>query len=464
MATNYQGGNDAVITGAFTPLMQTLQRNYLFEQEQRNQQARQAAELQKQIQKDLSQVNANGLRQADLPAFTKEYSGVKEKYYQFLNARTPEERSTYAMQINEGLSNLNTLVGTSKEYGKIYSNSLNGLSSLVGKGKVDEARKRLLDLGAKPSSELTREAFDTSDLLFTYDPDKANNTISKSIENAFKNSTNVTTETILGDITDLGGGRRERRVVDRTTLNEGVPLDVVSKLYQTNTDVRGLVDDVIAEQGVDLNTALAQVASLHEGEFVKDTARNVNPDRSSNTTVVNVNMPSEAVSENYYKTTLGNYTSNETTTYKEDVPLIGTRDVYSSSGRKYTVSFQDATFKGQALLRLPVDSQGNPLPTNSQGNAVNENQVAGYREFVAGTLPREENIDFYNLMDADFQSALRGQALLPMSQIHWIGQSKAKRQDLRGVQNQTHNTPVQNRNNQGNSVSSRSGLTGGTVR
>lgn len=288
MAITYQGGDDAVITGAFTPLMQTLQRNYLFEQEQRNQQAKQAAELQKQIQKDLSQVNANGLRQADLPAFTKEYSGVKENYYKFLNAKSPEERSSYAMQINEGLSNLNTLVGTSKEYGKIYSNSLNGLRSLVGKGKVDEARKRLLELGSKPSSELTREAFDTSDLLLTYDPDKANTSISKSIEGAFKNSANVTTEKILGDITDLGGGRRERRVVDRTILNEGVPLDVVSKLYRTNTDVKGLVDDVMTEQGVDLNTALAQVASLHEGEFVKDTTRNVNPDKSSNTTVINL--------------------------------------------------------------------------------------------------------------------------------------------------------------------------------
>lgn len=455
MATNYQGGNDAVITGAFTPLMQTLQRNYLFEQEQRNQQARQAAELQKQIQKDLSQVNANGLRQADLPAFTKEYSGVKEKYYQFLNARTPEERSTYAMQINEGLSNLNTLVGTSKEYGKIYSNSLNGLGSLVGKGKVDEARKRLLELGSKPSSELTREAFDTSDLLFTYNPDKANTSISKSIENAFKNSTNVTTETILGAITDLGG-RRERRITDRVTLNDNVPLEVVSKLYQTNTDVKGLVDDVMTEQGVDLNAALTQVASLHEGEFSRDTYRNVNPDKTSTNNVYNFNMPSEAVSENYYKTTLGNYTSNETTTYKEDVPLIGTRDVYSSNGRKYTVSFQDATFKGQALLRLPVDSQGNPLPTNSQGNPVNENQVAGYREFVAGTLPREENSDIYNLLDPQVQSIFREQALLPMSQIQWIGQSNTRSQDLRGVQNQTQNTPVQNRNNQGNSVSSQS--------
>ena len=456
MAINYQGGNDAVITGAFTPLMQTIQRNYLFEQEQKNQQSKQAAELQKQIQKDLSQVNANGLRQADLPAFTQQYSGVKDNYYKFLNAKSPEERSSYAMQINEGLSNLNTLVGTSKEYGKIYSNSLSGLGSLVGKGKVDEARNRLLELGSKPSSELTREAFDTSDLLFTYNPDKANTSISKGIESAFKNSTNVTTETILGDITNLGGGRRERRVVDRTILNEGVPLDVVSKLYQTNTDVKGLVDDVMTEQGVDLNTALAQVASLHEGEFVKDTARNVNPDKSSNTTVVNVNMPSEAVSENYYKTTLGNYTSNETTTYKEDVPLIGTRDVYTSNGRKYTVSFQDATFRGQALLRLPVDNQGNPLPTDTQGNPVNENQVAGYREFVAGTLPREENTDIYNLLDPQIQSIFREQALLPMSQIQWIGQSNTRSRDLRGVQNQTQNTPVQNRNTQNNSVPSQS--------
>lgn len=288
MAITYQGGNDAVITGAFAPLMQTLQRNYLFEQEQRNQQAKQAAELQKQIQKDLSQVNANGLRKADLPAFTKEYSGVKDSYYKFLTAKTPEERSMYAMQTNEGMSNLNTLLATSREYGKLYSNSLNGLKDLVGKGKVDQARERVLALADRPSSELTREAFDISDLYDTYNSNKANTDISKGIESAFKNSTNVTTETIYGDIRDLGGGRRERPAVDRFILNEGVPLDVVSKLYQTNTDVKGLVDDVMTEQGVDLNTALAQVASLHEGEFVKETRRNVNPDKGSNTTVINL--------------------------------------------------------------------------------------------------------------------------------------------------------------------------------
>lgn len=462
MAINYQGGNDAVITGAFTPLIQTLQRNYLFEQEQRNQQARQAAELQKQVQKDLSKVNANGLRQADLPAFTKEYSGVKEKYYQFLNARTPEERSTYAMQINEGLSNLNTLVATSKEYGKIYSNSLNGLGSLVGKGKVDEARKRLLDLSSKPSSELTREAFDTSDLLFTYDPTKVDSAITK-LGNSLLSSTTPTSEIVGGYQTT--GGRNYNTVRQTQTVSDDVIFERVSELAKRDRNVQGYVEDIIAEQGVDFNTAVAQVAEEFKDRFTKVGTRDVTADRPApRTTVVNVNVPSEAVSENYYKTTVGNFTSNETTTYKEDVPLIGTRDVYTTDGRRYSLSFQDATFKGQALVRLPVDNQGNPLPTNNNGEATDPNRVAGYRQFVAGTLPQEENADIYNLLDPQVQSLFREQALLPMSQIQWIGQSKARRRDLRGVQNQTQNTPAQNRNNQGNSVSSRSGLTGGTVR
>src|SRR5690606_19315990 len=240
----------------------------------------------------------------------------------------PEERSMYAMQTNEGLSNLGTLGATSREYGKLYSNSLNGLKDLVGKGKVDQARSRILALADKSSSELTRESFDVSDLYDTYNSDKANTSISKGIENAFKNSTNVTPEKILGDITDLGGGRRERRVVDRLILNEGVPLDVVSKLYQTNTDVKGLVDDVMTEQGVDLNTALAQVASLHEGEFVKDTARNVNPDKSQTTFNIDARTmtPSEEISTTPLR--IGKFTSDSSITRNEKGVLLSGEKVF----------------------------------------------------------------------------------------------------------------------------------------
>lgn len=435
MATNYQGGNDAVITGAFTPLMQTLQRNYLFEQEQRNQQARQAAELQKQIQKDLSQVNANGLRQADLPAFTKEYSGVKEKYYQFLNARTPEERSTYAMQINEGLSNLNTLVGTSKEYGKIYSNSLSGLSSLVGKGKVDEARKRILDLGSKPSSELTIEAFDTSDLLYTYDPTKVDSAVTK-LGNSLLSSTTPTSE-IVGSY-QTTGGRNYNTVRQTQSVSDETIFERVSELTKRDRNVQGYVEDIMTERGIDFNTAVAQVSEEFRDRFTKVGTRDVTADRPApRTTVINLGNNEQEI--------------QRTVVPEFDIALRpnGTRVKLSN----YIPLDQPQSIGGVIRGHDPLTNQQEVLQGNHRAKVLGAGTNSSGAELLLIAVPDPNYPDEERVLTVNKDTYLN-RVSLSKREADYI--KVWEERFGRGVQNQAQNTPVQNRNNQSNSVSSQS--------
>lgn len=453
MAINYSGGNDAVITGAFAPVMQTLQRNYLFEQQKKQQEAQQIQDLTKQIQGDLAKVSANGLRQADVADFTKTYSGVKDTYYKFLNAKSPEERSNYAIQINEGLSGLNSLVNTSKQYGDLYSKSLGGLANFVGKGRVDDMRERLTSLRDKPSSALTRESFDVSDLVYTYDPTKVESAVSR-LGSTLLSSVTPVSERI--GTRSTSGGRNYDTVRSTQAVSDQTIFERMSDLAKRDRNVQSYVEDVMTQNDIDFNTAVAQVSEEFKDKFVKvDTKDELADKAAPRTTVVNVNMPSEAVASNYYTTSVGSFTSPESTTYSEKVPLIGLRDIYTSGGQKITRNFSNIDFDGQALLRLPVDASGNPLPTNRQGEATNQNQVAGYRQFVAGTIPT------YDFPDPEIQRLVTEQALLPMSQIQWIGQSKARRSDLRGVQNEAEQRPV-TRDVQNNSVPSqtRSGVRG----
>lgn len=365
MATSYQGGDDVVFN--FQPLMQTIANNAQYEQNRIKEQRKQRDQIQQQATKDLSKINANGLWNADLPQFNEMYNGLKETYYQLsrVSDNDPDKARELSMELTSRMSQVEAFVAQSKDFSSTYSKSLDGVKNLVGKGRAQEYRDHLLSLSNKSSTELGREMLDSSPYINTYDSDKANTNISKGIESAFKNSTNVTTETMLGAITDLGGGRRERRVVDRTMLNEGVPLDVVSKLYRTNTDVKGLVDDVMTEQGVDLNTALAQVSSLHEGEFVRDTPRNVNPDKAQTT----------------FKISLGNDNDEIQKTITPDYEIARRDNGTSVSLKNFMPLDQPQNIGGVLTAHDPLNNQQEVLQgahnarvlgvgTNSRGNEL----------------------------------------------------------------------------------------------
>lgn len=438
MAITYQGGNDAVVTGNFGGLMQVLQRNYQYEQQQKQESRKQQNAILQESQKDLAKINSNGLRQADLPAFDEKYNSIKGIYYKMLTSQSPTEQRSLAMQINQGLGEINSLVAQSKETMKWENSAIDKFTSMAGhreeRAFIDHVRKGY-DL---PSSKLSKEYFDNSPFVDRWDEGKANSAMTKGIQDAWKNSSNYTSLAPQVGATYNVGQRRVADVSYKDTLNDNVVLDLASKLYQNNKDVRGQVDSLITSgNAADLNQALSQYAMKFSEDFERTkVSHGVNTEKAKGATI-NVNMPSPAVSSNYYTNQIGNFTSNQSATYSEDVPLVGTREVYTKDGSKYPVEFKGESMRGGVLMTLPVDSKGAPLPTDSTGEATDKSKVAGYGEFLGGVLPRPENMEESKVVDGKYQSLFSDNALLPMSQIQWIGQSKPKRADLQGKQNQS---------------------------
>lgn len=445
MATNYQGGNDVVLN--FQPLMNTMARNLQYQQQQALEQRKQKEAVMSQATKDLSKINSNGLWKADLPQFNERMNKVKETYFQMskLKAGDSDKFRELSMDLQTQLQGIDSFVYSSKKVNEDYGRAMNTVKDLVGKGKVMEYKNHLSGLVDKPSSEITREVLDSSPYVDKWDYNKMVGSIQKRAKSGLDGV--VPQSEIIGSYS-TSGGKKYDTIQQRKEVGSVKSFEILSDLARSDRNVKAYVEDLMTTQGLDFNGAINALQEEFGDVFVEVSTKDVSADKPApRTTVVNVNMPSEAVASNYYPISLGNFTSNESKTYREDVPLIGKRDVYTANGQKATVDFKDISFKGQALMRLPVDNNGNPLPTNRDGQARDASKVAGYREFVAGTLPQEKAQDYYSMLDSKTQSLFRDQALLPMSQIQWIGQSKGKRGDLQGIQNQSKNTPVQSTSN-----------------
>ena len=438
MAINYQGGDDVVFN--FQPLMNTIANNIQYEQARQQEQRKQRDQIQREATKDLSKVNVNGLWEADLPQFTQMYNEVKSTYNKLSQETDPDEIRKLSMQLQGGLSEVTAFAAQSKDFSTNYGKALDGVKNLVGKGRAEDYKNHLLELRGKTSSELGREALDSSPYVFTYDPSKVATRVQRLGKDALSSVTPITEKI---DTYTTSGGKNYDVMQQSKEVGSVQAFEALSNLARRDRDVGGYVQDLMDTQGLDFNGAINYL----QEEFA-DNFREVNTtDRSADkpaprSTNITIAMPSEAVDSNSYQISLGNFTSKESRTYSEDIPLIGNRDVFSKEGEKSNIAFRDVTLKGQALMRLPVDSNGDPLPTDKSGNPRNPNQVAGYREFVAGTVPQSGVQSMYSGLTPIAQQMLREEILVPTSQIQWIGQSARRQNDLRGLQNQASQTPT----------------------
>lgn len=435
MATNYQGGDDVVFN--FQPLMQTIANNAQFEQNRLKEQRKQRDQIQQQATKDLSKINANGLWNADLPQFNKLWTTVKDTYNNLSRSTDPDETRKLSMELQSQLSQVEAFANQSKEFSKNYGKALDGVKNLVGKGRAQEYKDHLLSLSNKPSTELGRDMLDTSSYIYTYDPNKVATRVQRVAKDKLSS---VAPETaIVGGYT-TSGGKRYDTVQSTKEVGTTQSFEALSNLAKRDREVGAYVQDLMDNEGLDFNGAINYMQEEFADNFREITTTDRSADKS--TTNITIVKPSEAVDANSYQISLGNFTSQESRTYSEDIPLIGNRDVFSKEGEKSNIAFRDVTLKGQALMRLPVDSSGDPLPTDKSGNPRNPKQVAGYREFVAGTVPQSGVQNMYSGLSPIAQQMLREEILVPTSQIQWIGQSVRRQNDLRGLQKQASQTPT----------------------
>lgn len=443
MATSYQGGDDVVFN--FQPLMQTIANNAQYEQNRIKEQRKQRDQIQQQATKDLSKINANGLWNADLPQFNEMYNGLKETYYQLskVSDNDPDKARELSMELASRMSQVDAFVAQSQDFSSNYSKSLDGVKNLVGKGRAQEYKDHLLSLSNKPSTELGRDMLDSSPYIYTYDPNKVATRVQRLAKDMLSSVSPISQST--GTYT-TSGGKRYDTIQQTKEVGTTQSFESLSNLAKRDREVGAYVQDLMDNEGLDFNGAINYMQEEFADNFRQITTTDRSADKPApRTTNITIAMPSEAVDANSYQISLGNFTSQESRTYTEDIPLIGSRDVFSKEGEKSNIAFRDVTLKGQALMRLPVDSNGDPLPTDKSGNPRNSNQVAGYREFVAGTVPQSDVQSMYSGLPPIAQQMLREEILVPTSQIQWIGQSARRQNDLRGLQNQASQTQTTNR-------------------
>lgn len=437
--SNYQGGDDVVITNVFQPMMRTMQMNYENQLQQQREEAKQREAMRKQATGDLAKVNAGGLWKPDLPKFNEQYNSVKEAYYLMNTTRDPNKQREYSMEFTTRLNELNNFVEQSRKTGENFVKAERDILTNSNKINLEQARQRLNSFLDKPSTEIESGAFTNaiSGAIKKYDFDKEMSVFRQLGTSFVKNDANFVA-TVDDAFEQVGGNKFLNRVTSYSPNPEKV-LETVSSFFRAKPERQQMLQDYMETNGiVDVNEALMSFAEQNNIFAKPSKSERINAnERRSPSFNISVNMPSPEVDRNNYSSKVGVFTSPRTKTYSEVVPLIGERDVWTEDGRRYKADFQDVEFKGQALMSLPVDGQGRPLPTDSAGNATESDKVAGYREFVVGTMPEEGIEQVYNALGSVAQSLTRQRALIPITQIQWINQSKGKRTDLGGLQQQT---------------------------
>lgn len=299
---NYQGGNDVVVTQFFQPMMQTAQRNIVLQQQQQQERRKEKERIVQDTNKEISKINSSGLRRADLPEFNKAWDELKELNYQLSTTKNDSEQRQLRMDFNDKIASVTNLIANSKQVAGWESQALGGLTSMVGKGNVDQARNHITASTDKPSSTLSREYFDNSQFLFKFDPTKVESAISKLANQTLANPDNLNVGSRIVNSYATSGGKRMDTVLNSTSAKEPVVFEGLSRLAQTDNQVKAYVQDIMDQNGVDFNTAVTQLAVQYGDKFNKSSTRDVSAEKPKGITV-NVNTgsttPANSVVENY---------------------------------------------------------------------------------------------------------------------------------------------------------------------
>ena len=456
MATgsNYQGGNDVVVTQFFQPILQTYQRNLAYQQQQKAEQIKQRDKVALEAQKDLSKLNANGLRQADLPAFNEAYHGVKNTFYKLNTTTDPNEQRRLSMELNNQLGQIEGLVYNSKEVAKWENNAISSLPSLIGKGKVDQARAHIAGATNKPSSQLSREYFDTSRFYNPYDISKVESAIGKLATQSLANADNIEVGSSRVGGYRTSGGKRMDTVLSSTSVKQPVIFEGLSSLAQRDPNVKAYVDDLMAsDPTLDFNGAVALLGQQYGDRFTKSSTRDISADKASNGLGEGLKALAAAVAAE--KTvqistqpwSLGKFSTNDAITRNEKgVLLSGNQTFYDpETGKKIPTGRSQFSVDYTQDVKLPIDDKGNPLPEGS-------NKAVGTQNFSVAQV-----IDPQQSQIVASQQGIGGvfgkSVLIPSGSRQLFGKSKTVKSDAIAREDRTRSTS-----------SKPQGLSGGSVR
>lgn len=273
----YQGG-EAVLD--YSPLRQQAYRTQQLEN-QRATQERKAQELSAKQAADLTaKINPNGLRDADIPQFTKMYDSFKKLAIGVANAGSVQERAQASSRLQSALTDIQLLINSSKNRAGNFKEIGTRISSNPAR-VTQQQRDRFLSLNNTPTEQLDNIDFQTEFRLgarpeiFT----NTNKTIYDALGRAAQDAQKLTRTGTLSE-----NGRTKAIYQNRGSLPLQNLLDGYQSAYQTNSEYKQLWDEKAAQEGVDVATAMLNEANRNK-QFLEyrsgSTFQDVTPRKSS---------------------------------------------------------------------------------------------------------------------------------------------------------------------------------------
>jgi len=268
MADNYQGG-DAILN--YAPLRQDYYKNQATQAaiQQQGVKAREAAA--KQAAELTAKINPAGLRNADIPEFTKLYEEFRKLGTQVSNASSIQERAEASANMQNKMTDLDLFINSSK----------NLAAGLKSKGELltanpyraqDTQFKRLQEFNNLPTSKIVNGGFNLdNEFKLGARPEVWQNQVKSVFDEVQQEARNAKPELV-----NLGVLRENGRTIKQFQyLSNVLPATAMSKLqqrYESNAEARDAANDEASKLGISVPQYLERIVQQNKDSLSWRTA------------------------------------------------------------------------------------------------------------------------------------------------------------------------------------------------
>lgn len=244
MAGTYQGG-DQVLN--YAPLRQDALKRQANQQKQaaldaksREQSAKQAADI-------VAKINPNGLRDADIPEFSKKYEQFRNAAISVANAGSIQERAKASAELQNQLTDLQTFVNSSKNQANTLKEFGTRLSSNPQRASGTQFT-RFDQVMKTPTSQLQNVDLG-SEFKLGARPEVWNNFVKQAGDDVHKEARELAKE-----MKSVGVINKNGRIIEQYKWVGNAPKDTfINKLanaYQTNSEIKDYINQQSSQSGI----------------------------------------------------------------------------------------------------------------------------------------------------------------------------------------------------------------------
>lgn len=254
--TNYQGGADTIFD--YRNINRVAERELARKATVAQSKAKAAEDQAKEIAAMLAKINPDGLRDADLGAFSKQYGEVQTFAAEVRAADTIEKRAIASAKFNQGVQNIGLLINGSKNQSKTELQVGGTLGGANTYRVSDSQRKRYGEILKTPTSELSGVNYQ-EEFRLGVRPEHMMN-VDKTIEESLsKAASNFRERVEIGTIKK--NGITKVQFQDQSTVTPQQAYAGYVQGYTSDPEYREGVDLQAQRAGLDVNTFLQQKAA-----------------------------------------------------------------------------------------------------------------------------------------------------------------------------------------------------------